>query len=215
MKPAVAAIVLAFALAPAALPLRAADEPEAVYARFHRAVLAGNIAEMKRNGTAAGGAEIDRMPPAQAKAILEFMRKLMPKSYSIAGKDINPNGVSATLRATAKAAETPAGGTGAIVGTIRMLKEGGEWKVEQTNWEAGQAGGVPIPPEVLKAMLAPRQESKAQGTAPAKKAQPAAASRKAPVVGSIDSAPERRLGTAKLPCVYKPVMTDAEIDACR
>lgn len=206
MKPTLAAVLLFVALAPAALPLRAADEPEVVYARFHRAVLAGNLAAMKRDGTAAGGAEIDRMPPAQAKAILEFMRKLMPKDYSITGKDINPNGVSATLRATAKAADVPGGGAGAVRGTIRMLKEGGAWKVEQSNWEAAQAGGVPIPPDVLKAMLAPKPEQKARSAAPAKKT---------PVVGSLDAAPERKLGAAKPPCVYKPVMTNEDIENCR
>lgn len=215
MKPALAALALFLALAPAAPPLQAADEPEVVYARFHRAVLAGNIRDMKRDGTAAGGAEIDKLPPDQAKAILGFMRKLMPKTYVIAGKDINPNGMSATLRATARAADTPAGGSGTIRGTIRMQKEGGEWKVEESNWETGQVGGVPVPPKVLEAMVGAQKESKTESKAPAQRSAAPAAARKAPTVGALDAAPERKLGAQKPPCVYKPVMTDAEIDACR
>jgi hypothetical protein len=43
----------------------------------------------------------------------------------------------------------------------------------------------------------------------------ATAARKTPVVGSLDAAPERKLGAAKPPCVYKPVMTNEDIDNCR
>jgi len=45
--------------------------------------------------------------------------------------------------------------------------------------------------------------------APAPKTQPA------PVVGTMSSAPERKLGAAKAPCVYKPVMSDEDIRRCR
>ncbi len=62
--------------------------------------------------------------------------------------------------------------------------------------------GTPVPDAVLSQAAAPKPKV----AVPAKKA---------PVVGSMDSAPERKLGAAKPPCVYKPVMTNAEIDACR
>jgi Cu/Ag efflux protein CusF len=61
----------------------------------------------------------------------------------------------------------------------------------------------------------------AQTAAPADKArkEPAkSAPKKAPatpVVGSMDAAPEKKLGAAKEPCVYKPVMTAQDMENCR
>jgi len=47
------------------------------------------------------------------------------------------------------------------------------------------------------------------------KGAPASKSQVAPVVGTTSSAPEHKLGTAKEPCVYKPVMTNEDIERCR
>ena len=63
--------------------------------------------------------------------------------------------------------------------------------------------------------LAAADEPKAE---PAKKpaAKKAAAKPAAtPPVGSIDAAPERKFGTQKEPCVYKPVMTAEDLENCR
>ena len=46
----VALLALLAQLMFAALPARAADEPEAVYAKFHRAVMSGSIEEMIKYG---------------------------------------------------------------------------------------------------------------------------------------------------------------------
>jgi hypothetical protein len=54
--------------------------------------------------------------------------------------------------------------------------------------------------------------------AKAKKESPKPAPKKAPatpVIGSMDAAPERKLGAAKEPCVYKPVMTAQDMENCR
>ena len=34
-------------------------------------------------------------------------------------------------------------------------------------------------------------------------------------VGSLGSTPERKLGEAREPCVYKPVMTQEDLDNCK
>ena len=63
--------------------------------------------------------------------------------------------------------------------------------------------------------LAAADEPKAE---PAKKpaAKKAAAKPAAtPPVGSIDAAPERKFGTEKEPCVYKPVMTAQDLENCK
>jgi hypothetical protein len=49
----------------------------------------------------------------------------------------------------------------------------------------------------------------------AAKGAPAPKGQAAPVVGTTSSAPERKLGAAKEPCVYKPVMTNEDMERCR
>lgn len=208
MKPAIAAFLLLLALAPAPERARAAEEPEAVYAKFHAALHAHNVPEMQRYGTAAGGKEMAEMPPVQRKAILEFLSNLMPKTYNLVSKDISPDGNSATLRLTAQQKSLD-GKPETIQGIVAMVKQGGEWKVDKSSWgDAAKAKPSAAAP-------AARPAPKAQAATPAPKPQAAAPARKAPVVGSMDAAPERRLGAAKAPCVYKPVMTNEDIEACR
>ena len=61
----------------------------------------------------------------------------------------------------------------------------------------------------------------AQTAAPSKSKKedaPKAAPKKAPatpVIGSMDAAPEKKLGAAKEPCVYKPVMTAQDMENCK
>ena len=73
---------------------------------------------------------------------------------------------------------------------------------------------------VMTALLLPFAAA-AQTAAPADKARkepPKSAPKKAPatpVIGSMDAAPEKKLGAAKEPCVYKPVMTAQDMENCR
>jgi hypothetical protein len=57
----------------------------------------------------------------------------------------------------------------------------------------------------------------AQTAAPAKQKKEAAPKKApaTPVVGSMDAAPEKKLGAAKEPCVYKPVMTAQDMENCK
>jgi hypothetical protein len=112
----------------------AAEEPEAVYARFHRAVLAGDFSEMTKHGTAAKAAEAAAMPAAVRQASLELVRRLLPKSYSVAGKRVDPGGERMTLRLVSQA-----GSGGIATGTATLLREKGEWKVDEVNWGSGTA----------------------------------------------------------------------------
>jgi hypothetical protein len=175
-----------FLLLPCTAP--AQEDPESVYGKFHRALRAGNLAEMTRYGTPTGGAQVAAMPPEQRKAMLEMMKKLIPQNYSITGKEISPDGNRATLRATGTATSLFGGKQETQYSSIRLLKQGGEWKVDESSWSNTPPAGP------LKAAAKP------QG---------------APVVGSTSAAPPRTLGTAKPECVYKPVMTDEDIENCR
>lgn len=110
----------------------AADEPEAVYARFHRAVVAGDFNEMLKHGTAKQVAESSAIPPAARQAALELMRRLMPKTYSVAGKRFDSD-AQLTLRLVSQS------GGGVATGTAKMLMERGQWKVDEVNWGSGPA----------------------------------------------------------------------------
>src|SRR5688572_11489131 len=100
----------------------AAEEPEAVYAKFHKAGLEANFEEMRKWGSAAGAAELAAMPAAQRQAALKFLAGMLPKSYSIDSKSVEAS--RATLRVSAKQQQ------GTVYGVVTLLKEGGEWKVE-------------------------------------------------------------------------------------
>jgi hypothetical protein len=70
----------------------------------------------------------------------------------------------------------------------------------------------------LVALLIPAVAAAQTEPAKAKKEAPKAAPKKAPatpVVGSMDAAPEKKLGAAKEPCVYKPVMTAQDMENCK
>ena len=89
-----------------------------------------------------------------------------------------------------------------LYGTVRMVRERGEWKVDETSWHNELPGN-----------LAP---TRAAGSPPADKAAPktAAKAQGASVVGATSAAP-RKLGAVKPPCVYKPVMTAEDVENCR
>ena len=61
----------------------------------------------------------------------------------------------------------------------------------------------------------------AQANKPAAKAKKPAAEKPAakpaptPEIGSMDASPDRKLGTQKEPCVYKPVMTAEDMANCK
>src|SRR5262245_22310821 len=88
---------LAVALLAATLPLAAGEEPEAVYAKFHRASVSGDLDEMVRYGTEAQRAEIAAMSPAQKTAQVKMLAATMPRAYVVRGKNVRPDGQGARL----------------------------------------------------------------------------------------------------------------------
>jgi hypothetical protein len=184
----------------------AAEEPEAVYEKFHRALLAGNLDDLNKYGTPGGAAELAKIPADQRKAMLDLMKKLVPQKYAITGRQLSPDGNQLAMRATGTGASLFCGKSGPQNGTILMVKMGGEWKVDESKWSSGSKPPADPPPSAAGAPPAPRTAVK---SAPAPKGQAA------PVVGTTSSAPERKLGAAKEPCVYKPVMTNEDMERCR
>jgi hypothetical protein len=181
------------------LPAAAAEAPEAVYAKFHRAIAAGELEEMLRYATEAQRREVAAMSAAQKAAQLKMMSTLMPRAFLLKNKTFNPDGQRARLLVSGpgplQAGEKPE----TLYGTINMVMQGGDWKVADVTW-----GNQP-----------PAEQ--AQAAKPAANTSPAAAPPKsaAPVVGSMDSAPARKLGKQKPPCEFKPVMTAEDLENCK
>ncbi len=190
-----------------ALPAPAADEPEVVYARFHRALAANNLEDMLRNAPEARRAEMARMSQAQKDASMKMISSMMPRAFLLRDKTVSADGKAARLVVSGPGEAADGGQT--MYGTARMLVEKGEWKVSEVNWS-------PEAPPMLSPVApggayAPRAGPKPAAAAPAA---PAPA-RAAPLVGSTTNAPERKLGIAKQPCVFKPVMTAEDVENCK
>ena len=197
----VPAIALAFLqLFPLMLPpALAADEPEAVYAVFHRAAASGNLDEMLRYAPAAKRAEISAMSAAQRDAMVKMLAISMPRAYTLKQKQVAPNGANARLLLDGPSGEIIDGKADMLYGVIRMVIERGEWKVSQSDWGSVPLGAPPAPAaSAVPKPAAPKPAAKGGST----------------LVGSDFNAPVRKLGTAKEPCVYKPVMTAEDLKNC-
>lgn len=131
------------------VPAFAAEEPEAVYAKFHQAGLTANLTEMRKYGTAAKGAEMAAMPEALNQTMLKMLAAMLPKSYAVDRKSVDKD--RATLNLSAK----QDGGT--VYGVITLLREGGDWKVDEAKWgEPAPAATKPAPVALARpASIAP------------------------------------------------------------
>jgi hypothetical protein len=190
----------------------AQEEPEAVFAKFHRAMLDGNVAEMKKYGTPGGAKDMDRLPPEQQKAMLEMVKKLLPATYTITGREGAGSG-SMILKATGQGTDLMTGKPQPQYGQIRMVKMGNDWKVDKTSWNnRDESGGAGAPPASRPAVAQPKVQAKP----PALAATPAPARPVSGSAGAVYGAPvQKKLGEAKAPCVYKPVMTQQDLDNCK
>lgn len=115
---------LVFALSLLAVPALAQDPPETVYANFHRAGLAGDYDGMLKYGSAA---QANGLPPAERKRLLQILARLLPPKYAVVEKTVDEGGRRALLRLRGTQPQ-------AVLGTITLVKEKGEWKVDEANW---------------------------------------------------------------------------------
>ena len=191
-----AVIALLFLLPLAAVPAHAADEPEVVYAKFHRAAFSGNLEELLKYGPEARRADLGSMSDAQKEAALKMAASMMPRAFTVRGKQLGPGGRSARMVVSGTGENLLNGRPETLYGEITMVLERGEWKVDESSWSNEQpAAAPPVRPAAAPAAAKPM--------APKPAAKPAAV------------APIRALGPAKQPCVYKPVMTAEDVENCR
>jgi hypothetical protein len=197
------AVVLFLVLLPRAA---LAEEPEAVYAKYHRAAMAGDLDEMLLYGLGQRRAEMQGAPAARREAVLKMARNMMPRAFKLERKTLE-----GTNRATLVVSGPWEGDEDKmqkIYGVVNMILEGGTWKVDDASWNTDKPALLSAPkPAAPHAAPAAHQ-------APARSA--VISGKGAPVVGSMAAeAPGSKLGPAKPECVYKPVMTAQDIENCR
>lgn len=205
---------IAAALALAAAPPAAAagdEEPEAVYAKFHRAILAGDAEEMLRHGIEAQRAQMAAMSAGQKSAQVKLIGALMPPTYELRAKVVAPAGQSARLFLSGPGKALAGGKPETLYATVFMVLQRAEWKVAAASW-SNRDPGIPAQASSPKPNV-PAAPAAAQQPAAAQKAP--LSTRSTPMVGTIDSGPERKLGKQKPACEFKPVMTAEDLENCK
>lgn len=205
MRPFIAAFLSLAALA--ALPAAAAEEPDAVYFKYHRAAVTRDLNEMLRYASAAQRQEISAMSAAQKDAAMKMLESAMPRAFVLKHKNVAPDGKRARLLVSGPGGSVLDDKPETLYGTVTMVNEQGEWKVGTADWTNVPPAGLAAAPAAKPAAPA------AKAASPAAKAVPARSG--GALVGSTSAPPERKLGMAKEPCVYKPVMTAEDIENCR
>ena len=213
--------------APAAKPAAAggADDPEAVYRKFHQAMLDADFEGMRKWGTKAKGDELAAASAVERKMMIAFISKLTPTAYKVLGTEISADGNTAIVRLSAE--QTVKGKIETYHGSGTLFKEAGQWRVELSSWGGDQppapasksavapsTSAEPVKPAAAESPKPVAAAAPVAAPAPGKPApQPRAAAGRSTPVAATPAAPV--LLQSKPPCVYKPVMTDEDIARCR
>jgi len=191
-----------------ALPARAADDLQTVYAKLHAASLKGDIATMAKFASAAKRAEVTALPAGAETA--KLMSGMLPRTYSVTSAGVNPDGKTGELKATGMHALF--GPPKPMYGVVKFISEGGAWKVDRSEWSSDkQTASAPM-------LVLAQAKPAAAPVAAAKPAAPAAApsaDAKRQAQLERERLEKRRRDALVALCVIKPVMSDAEIEKCR
>ena len=112
-----------------------AEDPEAVYRRFHAAMVAGDLDAMMRDMPAARHREMAQMPEKDRKTVANMFMAIMPKAITITETTVAADGASAALEARGEG-DSLGGGTEEMTGRIHMIIEHGAWKIDTSNWKS-------------------------------------------------------------------------------
>jgi len=212
MRPVIAAFLFL-----AALPA-AAEEPDATYAKYHRAAVSGDLKEVLEHASAQQRREITGLSPAQREATVKMIASTMPRAFRLLNKTVAPGGGSAVLLLSGPGGSVLDDKAETLYGDVRLVREGGDWKVATTSWSnepPANMRSAAIPRNVPAPAAATAPQKTADGKPAVKKPAAPAPARGAPMVGSPNAAPAHKLGMQKEPCVYKPVMTAEDMERCR
>jgi hypothetical protein len=205
----------------------AQEQPEQVYLKLHRAMLAGNAEEVMSYATLAKRAEMKNMPGRDA--VIKMMAGLTPKAYTVNSRVFNPDGKTARLIASGMGEFM--GSHSMMYGTINFLREEGQWRVEQWEWgnqkpaafpvakpaapavPAAPAAAAPTTP-ARQAASAPPEESKLARQEARKKAREEAEEKRIADAKAKAEADQKAYEARWKDCVIMPVMSDDELRKC-
>ena len=204
---------LAALLALAAGPAGAQEAPEAVYLKLHRATLVHNLDEMLLYASDARRAEL--AGTAGSSVMLKLISSMMPRVYTVRSTAVTPDGLRAQMRATGSF--TFMGSTAPSYGTVELVKQKGEWKVDRFEWSGDKPAGfdtVQAPYERIRGAPATAQAPSQPAPVSAPAAKPAAEPLPAPEPAEKPAPPVIERVTKPAPCEIKPVMSDDDLLNC-
>jgi len=114
-----------------------AEDPDAVYRRFHAAMVGGDLEAMMRDMPAARYREFAQMPEKDRKTAARAFMAIMPTTITITETTVAADGASARLEARGEG-ESLGGGPEEMTGRIRMVIEDGSWKIDTANWKTAE-----------------------------------------------------------------------------
>ena len=132
-----AALLPLFALALlAAAPARAqpTEPPEAVYAKYHRALLAGSADEAARYVPEAQKKELAALSAEDKLAAMRRLSQVVPRSYLLKSKAVEVKDFRVRLVVSGPGQLRPQAKPEILWGAIRMDVENGAWKVAEARW---------------------------------------------------------------------------------
>ena len=188
---AVLALLVALLALLVAVPAAAADDPETVYGKLHRATLAGSVEEVLSYATADKRKEMASL--SGKEDVVRMMALSLPKAYSVTKKDTSADGRKTHLELRGV---HDAGGPSR--GNAEFVKEKGAWKVDEWSWSV-LAQATPMKD-------APQPESA--------KAPAGAATTETVATAPVDAPTLRKATAETAPCVIRPVMSDDDLRRC-
>ena len=174
-------------------PASAADGPEAVYDKLHRATLAGNVEEVLSHASAQRRAEMASLPGKEDMVHMAAMA--LPRTYSITRRTVRGGKAHLSAQGIHES-------DGPARGEVDLVREKGEWKVDEWNWS--RLAQAPKE-EAMPKEAAPPPEKKEADTPPVATVTPSE---------PVDAPMLRRATAEDVGCVIKPVMTDADLRRC-
>lgn len=100
-------------------------EPGKAYEKYRKALFAGDLETLRTLVSAERAADMDK---PEFKEMFPLIQEMMPKNIRITGGAID--GDKATLKVDASTKEEKS------TGTITMVREGGQWKVQKESWSS-------------------------------------------------------------------------------
>jgi len=193
--------LLAFLLCLLPLAASAQSDPLSAYQAYHQAAVMGNLEMAGSYASLALRPKMFARSPQERADLVNKMRNMMPATFSITRRTLSPDRKTATFSLAGRV-ERPL--PQATTGEVRVIQELGKWKVDSVSW----VGSGPEKAAAAKAQPAAKSKVTISPNATPLKS-PAQRTQVAPPT------PDRTLGKAKEPCVFKPVMTPEDLERCK